>query len=107
MYIKRALTADIKKSLKANPVTAIVGARQVGKSALARHILKSFRNTLYLDLEKTSDRSLLAEPELFFSLQKGKYICLDEIQLAPDIFSVLRSFVDENPDTRILVLGSS
>jgi len=107
MYLARSITPEIKQSLATNPVTAIIGARQVGKSTLARHLLKDIGNTLYLDLEKPSDRALLAEPELFFSLHQGKTICLDEIQLAPDLFSVLRSIVDETPQTRFLVLGSS
>ena len=107
MYLKRAITNAISQSIQINPVTAIIGARQVGKSTLARHILKQYDNTLYIDIEKSSDRALLTEPELFFSLHKGKIICLDEIQLIPDIFSMLRSFVDENPTTKFLVLGSS
>ena len=108
-FFPRAYTKIIKKRLQNNPVVALLGARQVGKSTLAKTIIKTFPNSIYLDLEKTSDRQMIeTDPDLFLKLNKGKLICLDEIQLLPEIFSSLRSFVDEeSKNGQFLILGSA
>jgi len=78
MLFHRKLAGKLKRSLPGNPVTAIIGARQVGKSTLAKSLLDDQDKPLiYLDLEKPSDRTLLSEPEDFFNLHKEKCICLD------------------------------
>ncbi len=107
MQVARNITDTVLESIKNNPVTAIIGARQVGKSTLAKQILSKFNPTLFIDLEKPSDKALLSEPQLFLEQHREKLICLDEIQLIPEIFSVIRSFVDDNPKARFLILGSS
>ena len=44
----------------------------------------------------------------FLNLHRGKLICLDEIQLMPEIFTQIRSFVDENKvNAQFLILGSA
>jgi hypothetical protein len=107
IYIKRFLEEDIKNSLKRNPVTAIIGTRQSGKSTLAKHLLKEF-DSLYLDLEKPSDLQKLEDPEWFFTSQKNKLICLDEIQRKPELFPLIRSLSDEwGRNGLFLILGSA
>jgi predicted AAA+ superfamily ATPase len=107
MILKRNLLEEILKHFKSIPVTAIIGARQVGKSTLAKEILSRFKNHVYLDLELAKNRALLEEPYLFFEENKDKIICIDEIQLMPYLFSEIKGFVDENPKTKFLILGSS
>ena len=107
-YIPRRLSDAVHKRLQHRPVVAILGPRQCGKSTLAKHILSELGNTLYLDLEKTSDYNKLRDPEAFFSINKDKLICLDEIQRTPDLFPVLRSILDEgNRNGQLLLLGSA
>ena len=90
------------------PAVAILGPRQCGKSTLARHLVKGRKDTIYLDLEKPSDRNKLSDPEIFFQFNKDKLICLDEIQRSPEIFSVMRSTIDENArNGQFLILGSA
>lgn len=107
--IERLFQEKIETRLKHNPVVALLGARQVGKSTLAKRIMESYPNSIYLDLEKRSDRNKIEnDPELFLSHNKGKLICLDEIQRMPEIFSVLRSHIDENErNAQFLILGSA
>ncbi len=106
--LKRELTEKIQQSLQKYPVTAIIGSRQVGKSTLAKSLLQAHPNSLYLDLERPKDRQLLDNAEDFFSIHKEKLICLDEIQLVPGVFSVMRSIVDdETYHNKFLVLGSA
>jgi len=59
-------------------------------------------------LERPSDLAKLQDPEAFFRLQRGRLVCLDEVQRAPEIFPVLRSILDETgKNGQLLVLGSA
>ncbi len=95
-YIPRRLEKEIRSSLDSFPVTALLGPRQCGKSTLARHIVKGRADTVFLDLERPSDFRKLHDPEFFFHSQKGKLICIDEVQMGPELFPVLRVAVDDN-----------
>ncbi|MBW2559564.1 MAG: AAA family ATPase, partial [Deltaproteobacteria bacterium] len=75
-YIPRHLEYDLQNSLDSFPVTALLGPRQCGKSTLARRIIDSVDNTVYLDLEKPSDLRKIDDPEFFFSTQTNKLICI-------------------------------
>jgi len=107
-YLERKLRKDLIGYVNNFPVVAILGARQVGKSTLAKMISSEFDNYLYLDLEKPSDFRKVSEPELFFGAHSDKLICLDEIQRVIDLFPVMRSVVDENNrNGQFLILGSA
>jgi len=105
-YISRFLEAEVKESLKTFPCTAILGPRQCGKTSLAKQI-SSVEESVYLDLERPSDLRRLQEPELFLDEHQPALICLDEIQRKPDLFPVLRGWIDRNREARILILGSA
>jgi len=109
MYIQRKLEKDILRGMNNNPVTAIIGPRQCGKSTLAKHLIKSFqKESVYLDLERPSDLQKLENAEWFLSNQNGKLICLDEIQRKPELFPLIRALVDEwGGNTHFLILGSA
>jgi len=108
MLIKRSLQERINSSIKNSSVTAILGARQVGKTTLAKKIIAQYKKVKYLDLEKDSDLELLTNEEQYLNLNKNTFLfCIDEIQLKPGIFKTLRSFVDENKESRFLILGSA
>jgi predicted AAA+ superfamily ATPase len=107
MILNRIIQKEIETYFNDIPVTAIIGARQVGKSTLAKQLLRKKKNVVYLDMEKRTDAQMLKVPEEFFSMNKSKIICIDEIQLVPDIFREMRSFIDANKDTKFVVLGSS
>jgi len=107
-YIERSIKNDIVNSLNVNPVTAIIGARQTGKSTLSKHILEKIPNSIYLDLEKPSDLLKLDDPEAYFDMHKNKLICIDEIQRKKELFPIIRSIVDErNQNKQFLILGSA
>lgn len=108
MHFQRILKNDIINSIATNPVTAILGPRQCGKSTLAKILLKNYKNNIYLDLEKPSDLQKLKDAEWFLSQQKGKLVCLDEIQRLPEVFPLIRSLVDEwGGNGHFLILGSA
>jgi predicted AAA+ superfamily ATPase len=94
--------------LRRHPVVGIVGARQVGKTTLARAFAAKSRGSVtYYDLENPEDLSRLAEPMLALKALKG-LVVIDEIHRFPDLFGVLRVLVDRTkPRCRFLVLGSA
>ena len=101
--------AAIANLLEQFPVVAIIGARQVGKTTLARMMAVRHEVTpvVAFDLEDSRDRARLADPILALEPLRGLVI-LDEIQRLPEVFEVLRVLADR-PDTpaRFLVLGSA
>jgi len=108
MYIPRKLEDEVLQSLNYNPVTAIIGPRQCGKSTLVKHLLEGKKNVVFLDLERPSDLQKLDNAEWFLSNQKENLVCIDEVQRKPELFSLIRSLVDEWGGTgHFLVLGSS
>jgi uncharacterized protein len=107
--LTRTLQEDILASLRSFPAVALLGARQVGKTTLARLLARDLgQESIYLDLERPSDRARLSEPELFLARHVGKLVILDEAQRMPDLFPLLRSLIDENRRPgRFLLLGSA
>jgi len=98
---------EIEVSIRNNPVTAIMGPRQCGKTTLARAIAQSTESTIF-DLEDPADFDLLSTtPKIILQQQKGLVI-LDEIQRIPELFPLLRVLADE-PDSprKFLILGSA
>lgn len=96
----------IKKALGRSPVVALLGPRQCGKTTLARMVGADQPSTYY-DLEKPSDLRRLENAEYVLGREKGLVI-LDEIQLHPELFSILRSLVDRPSEkTKFLILGSA
>ena len=89
----------------------LLGARQVGKTTLARGLTLE-KPIHYLDLERPSDLAKMADPELYLSGLADDLVILDEIQRVPDLFPVLRSLVDERrrdgeKGGHFLLLGSA
>lgn len=96
----------LESALARSPVTALLGARQTGKTTLA---LQYFKNNpgQYLDLESHSDQLRLLNPELYLSSLEG-LVVIDEIQRRPDLFTIIRSIVDRYPGrNKFLLLGSA
>lgn len=107
MIIKRPFYINqLNTAVKRSPVTALLGPRQCGKTTIARMFGKN-RVTTFFDLESKSDQQRLQNPELVLGGIDG-LIILDEIQIMPDLFSVLRVLADRpKSKTKFLILGSA
>lgn len=94
--------------IKRHPVVGIIGARQVGKTWLARAILQRTKTPVsYFDMEDPQDLARLQDPMLALGGLKG-LVVLDEIQRFPDLFSIIRVLVDRpKRPARFLILGSA
>ena len=99
---------NIKKLLKTHPVVGIIGARQVGKTTIAKQIIDSLNiPCAFFDLENPEDFSRLSDPMLALKNLKG-LVVIDEVQQYPDIFRVLRVLSDRpKRPCRFLILGSA
>jgi uncharacterized protein len=107
--IARQLENALLEALRKFPVVALVGARQVGKTTLARMLQEVCAgDSIYLDLERPSDLAKLEAPELYLGMHADELVILDEIQRMPDLFPLLRSLVDsDRRNGRFLLLGSA
>lgn len=107
-YIPRKIEGFVKENLSVFPAVTILGPRQCGKSTMVKMLSRSLPDFLYMDLQNRSDLAKLNEPQLFFLVNREKLICLDEIQLIPDLFAILRSEIDTNRrNGRYILLGSA
>ncbi|HXP89986.1 MAG TPA: ATP-binding protein [Fibrobacteria bacterium] len=98
----------VEEDLSQEPIVALLGPRQCGKTTLAKRLAGKRANPVYLDLERPSDRRKLSDPELYLAPYSDRLVVLDEIQRVPDLFPVLRSLVDaDRHPGRFLVLGSA
>ena len=107
--VERNLHKEIITLLRQFPAVAILGARQVGKTTLAKQIAES-RNkpSLYLDLENPLDVRRLADPYSFLTDNDDKCIIIDEVQTIPSLFAVLRSVIDKKRrNGKFILLGSA
>lgn len=98
----------IQTALGQFPVVAMLGARQVGKTTLAREMAKVWTGPTHLfDLEDPDDQARLNDASFVLKRLTG-LVVLDEIQLRPDLFPLLRVLADRaDTPARFLLLGSA
>ena len=84
------------------PAVAILGPRQSGKTTFAKQLSPDH----VFDLENPRDRRRLEHPELALSDLRG-LIAIDEVQLMPSLFPLLRHLVDRKLDQTFVLLGSA
>ncbi len=85
----------IEQSWAVFPIVALIGARQVGKTTIARLYASERWNgpippTHYFDLEDPLALARLANPSLALESLDG-LIVIDEIQRMPELFPILRA----------------
>src|SRR3990170_2472128 len=99
------LLAAVERGLRNNPAVMLLGPRQCGKPTRARELRRKGRAPLF-DLESPAEASRLAEPMTALAPLRG-LVVIDEAQLQPSLFPVLRVLADRSPlPARFLLLGS-
>lgn len=86
----------------------MLGARQVGKTTLAQQLAKEWEGpTHHFDLEDPDNQARLGDPSFVLRDLRG-LVVIDEVQLRPDLFPLLRVLSDrpECP-AKFLLLGSA
>ncbi len=108
----RTLEPRIKQTLfEKNMITILYGARQVGKTTLAKKILRDFDSKagyFNCELQSVADIFATSNPETMHDEFGGhKVVVFDEAQTIPDIGRKLKLLIDTYPDTTIIATGSS
>ena len=109
--IKRTHMRAVEEALERQAGVVILGPRQVGKTTLAQEI-SATRDSSYLDMERSADRQILDEPDIYLDEQMGRLVVIDEVQLVPDLFKTLRGQIDRGRRKgyrygQFLLLGSA
>jgi uncharacterized protein len=98
----------------------IRGARQVGKTTLVHEFGKQFKQYVYLNLEKESDKLFFDKSmdvdsmveQLFFKKRldikeiTNTLLFIDEIQEAPELVNMLRYFKEDKQELCVIAAGS-
>ncbi len=118
MLYSREVFPELKNHLSKRQITVLTGMRRTGKTTLVRQLIaeSNIAQKYYFDLERIDIRSLFAEPNyetiIYALTQQGAdfskkvLLALDEIQLVPNLPSILKYLYD-NYDIKFIVTGSS
>jgi predicted AAA+ superfamily ATPase len=100
--------SKIRDEFLVHQICALIGPRQSGKTTLAKAYLKELdtQQAHFFDCENPLHIARLDNPMLAMQGLKG-LIIIDEVQLRPDLFPVLRVLVDEDPGCKFLITGSA
>jgi hypothetical protein len=103
---RHARVLAIRDALQRAPIAALLGPRQCGKTTLAHQV--GGDEAHFFDLERSADRqALVAAPERTLAPLSG-LVVLDEMQILPELFPVLRVLADRpSAPARFLILGSA
>ena len=103
-YIPRKLTSAIERGAKFFPVVVLTGPRQSGKSTLCKHIFSDYSK---YNLEDIGLRENIIHDPKGFIESCGENVVIDEVQHLPELFSYIQIAVDEKPERRFILTGSS
>ena len=93
-YIKRSLEKVVLQVTKEYPVILISGPRQVGKTTMLKKLMEGTDRN-YVSLDDLQERELAkTDPEMFLQLHKPP-VLIDEVQYAPELFSMIKLIVDK------------
>ena len=100
--------AVIQDFLGWSPAVGILGARQVGKTTLAKAFADNPETGIYLDLDSPQAQARLGNASAFFEANRHRLVVLDEIQNQPEILQLLRGEIDaDRRPGRFLIMGSA
>jgi predicted AAA+ superfamily ATPase len=110
MYIKRDEQQHVEKSLNSGLVAIVYGARQVGKTTLAKEVTTKYINPLYLNCDDPNVVISLTNKsavELKSYIGDADLVVIDEGQRVENIGITIKLIHDTYPDVKLLVTGSS
>ena len=103
-YIKRILSDKILESFPFYSVIIITGPRQSGKTTLCKNLFPDYK---YFNLENPSIRDIINNDPSKFIFDAKDGIVIDEVQYMPELLSYIQVCVDENPERKFILTGSS
>lgn len=118
IFYPRKIYPEIKEHLSGDDVTIITGMRRTGKTTLVEHLLSDIPsdNKIFLDLEKISNQEIFGDKNydnVILNLEKQglsrkekMYVALDEIQIMPNLPSVIK-YLHDHYTVKFILTGSS
>ncbi|MDO8512265.1 MAG: ATP-binding protein [bacterium] len=106
----RTIGKKLIENLGKKPIIVLYGARQVGKTTLAKSIMGEFKSPLYLQGDDPKDAQNIegrSGKELSSIISGHDIVVIDEAQRIKDIGSVLKLIADNNPKVKLIATGSS
>lgn len=103
-YINRLISNRLKKLFEHFPCLVLIGARQVGKSTLLKHLFPDVPCIVFDPIHDVQNAR--QDPELFLSNNPPPLI-LDEVQFAPELIPVLKRRIDQNREPSQYILTGS
>ena len=105
--IERHLYGELRQSLDENPVVALIGPRQCGKSTLLEMFFDGKVEIRSLDSKRLREAALL-DPQSFVHYDGDGPMVIDEVQKAPELLSEIKLVVDRNRRPgQYVITGSS
>ena len=105
-YIKRELERKFLEADRFFKAVLVIGARQVGKSTMLKHLAKEQERTIVTMDDDFVRELALNDPRLFFQTYKPP-ILIDEIQKAPNLLEYIKIMCDESEERgRFWLTGS-
>lgn len=116
MFYPRNIFSDLKEHLELKQATVLTGMRRTGKTTLVKQLMSisPIRQKIYFDLERIDNRELFSEKNyeniVLALMQRGivfskkVLIAIDEIQLTPNLPSVVKYLYDTY-DIKFLLTG--
>jgi uncharacterized protein len=106
--LHRTLTDAVTAALGDTPVVALHGARQTGKSTLAKAIADSLHPAAYFTLDDAPVLAAATDDPTSFVAGLAGPVVLDEIQRAPGLLLAIKASVDRDRQPgRFLLTGSA
>ena len=94
-YITRNLEKVVLSVTKEYPVVLVTGPRQVGKTTMLQKLMEG-TDRAYVSLDDLNERNLAkTDPELFLQMHRPP-VLIDEVQYAPELFTYIKIYVDNN-----------
>jgi len=112
MYLKRAAERPLQDILASDKVGVILGARQVGKTTLAEHVLAG-QAAVFLNFDVEVDKArfqaaaALLPSDGLRSLGNPSVLVIDEAQRLPETSRIIKGWHDARLPAKFLLLGSS
>ena len=103
-YIKRNMEELLVEASKYFSVLCVTGPRQSGKSTILKNL---FPNAVTYSLKDVNVREFAINDPLAFLNQTKDLMFIDEAQKVPQLFEYIQGIVDNNPDRKFLLSGSS
>ncbi|MEJ5308098.1 MAG: ATP-binding protein [candidate division WOR-3 bacterium] len=99
-YLQKFILKDLNKKM-----VILTGPRQVGKTYLAKEILKNFQKSTYLNFDDIKDKKIILNKEWALDTE---FIVLDEIQKLEKWKTFLKGIYDtKEKRQKILITGSA